>query len=108
MTRKIPTAALATLSTGTILTGLPEVLDAAAAVLGYPVMHHQIAGQFPEIQRRVHALYPDMPKADLPDGPQATLDAAVARYGEFLDVPKGDAEPPHPLEGWTRTVPSSP
>jgi hypothetical protein len=100
MTKSVPTAALATLSTGTVLTGMTEILDAAAAVLGFPVMHHQLGGQMGEIQARIHALFPDLPRETFPEGPQATLAAALARYGESVDVPRGDATPPaDPLEG---------
>lgn len=99
-TKSFDPCALAGLTTGTVLTNFSDMHEAAEFVMGCPIWTHQFPVMLPRIRAAILAQHPELPTktADGPEGWKATRDAVRARYGEAVEVRKGQEEGIDPLD----------
>ena len=99
-TKSFDPAVIATLSTGTLLVQRFSLAhEAAEWILGHPVWVHQFPALLPKMRERVLAQFPDMPVECAAGQHEALSDAVRARYGEAIEVVRGDGETAiHPLD----------
>lgn len=104
-TRDFSTAAMASLSSGTLLCGFSEVHEAAEFLMGHPIWTHHFASKdlWQKMQKAILEQCPGMPteiEGVTKENYQEKLAAIEAEVGKFVRIRKGDGGTAmHPMDG---------
>jgi len=93
-TREFPTAAIASLSTGTLLCKFSDIHEAAEYLMGHPIWTHQFADKqlFADMRAMIIEQCPGMPARDgqiTPENWREKLAELVAELGPTQTIRKG-------------------
>jgi len=91
MTKQFDPAALASITTGTLMVDFLVMHEAIEHVAGRPIMTHQLASRelCDKLKAMVLAQFPEMP-TDAPDDWKACRHEVTVKYGKFVTVKKGE------------------
>ncbi len=101
MTRAtVSTAALLTISTGIVMVERFEgMYEAAEAVMGHPVWTHEFPALGDRMRELIVAQLTDFPVEATGDNFLAVREAAIAKYGEAIEIERGSEQRAgHPVE----------
>ena len=89
-TKVLTVASLATITTGISMVerfeGVPEAFE---WVLGHPVWTHEMPRMMEPAKKLILAQFPEMPSQATGENWRQIRDAAIARYGESVEVRRG-------------------
>lgn len=94
--KAIDPAALATLTTGTVLVDFSQVHEAAEWLMGHSIWTHQLPALADEIKAAALSQFPGLPTV-APDDWRACRDAVRAQYGATVLTKQGANDPISPL-----------
>ena len=96
--KHIDPAALAGITTGTLMTDFSALHEAAEHVMGHPIWTHQFPTLLPKIADAVLAQFPEMPISLDGTTWEQARDEVRLRHGATVLVRKGSGEAVHPLD----------
>jgi hypothetical protein len=88
----VSTAALATLTTGTVMVkGMAGVYEAAETIVGHPVWTHELGIAMDRARAVIPTQLPGFPVEATVENYQQVLAETIARFGETVEIERGTA-----------------